>query len=141
MNRRTLLASALACAAAPALAQQDPLPSVSVKEAHDRLKAGKSVLVDIRRPEEWKDTGVAEGAQMLDMTSPSFLARLQALRMENPGKMIDIICRTANRSKRVQEILAQNGWRGFIVNVRGGMLGNPGNPGWLSENLPIVRMK
>lgn len=140
MNRRTLLALALAAVASSAAAQ-NALPSVTVREAHERVKAGKSVLVDIRRPEEWADTGIAQGAVMLDMTAPTFLAKLSALRMENPGKLIDIICRTANRSQRVQEILSQRGWRDLIVNVRGGMLGNPGNPGWLSEGLPILRVK
>jgi rhodanese-related sulfurtransferase len=139
MNRRILLAAALSCAALPAGAQS-ALPSVSVKEAHERAKSGKSILVDIRRPEEWKDTGVPEGAVMLDMTAPTFLAKLSALKLDHPGKTIEIICRTANRTQRVQEILFQRGWR-EIVNVRGGILGNPGNPGWLAEALPIARVR
>lgn len=138
MNRRTLLLAALTLAAWPAEAQTS-LPSVSVREAYERLKSGKSVLIDIRRPEEWKETGVAEGAITLDMTSPTFLDRLAALRREHAGKAIDIICRTANRTQRVQEILFRRGWS-EIVNVRGGMVGNPGNAGWLMERLPLMRI-
>ncbi len=141
MNRRDILCllatSAPLGLAMPALAQT-ALPSVSVREAHARQKAGQSILVDIRRPEEWEDTGVPEGAIKLDMTSPAFEARLAALRAENPGKQIDLICRTANRTRDVQQALMRRGWRD-IVNVRGGLLGNPGNPGWLDEKLPVAR--
>jgi rhodanese-related sulfurtransferase len=132
-----MITGALARAVSPALAQSG-LPSISVREAHERAKAGKSILVDIRRPEEWADTGVPQGALKLDMTSPAFEARLAALRAENPGKPIDLICRTANRTRAVQEALIKRGWRD-VVNVRGGLLGNPGNPGWLDERLPVGR--
>ncbi|MGL4727395.1 MAG: rhodanese-like domain-containing protein [Bosea sp. (in: a-proteobacteria)] len=144
---RNALTATLGLCALPALAQNQPsaatpaatsaLPSISVREAHERAKAGKSILVDIRRPEEWADTGVPQGAIKLDMTSPAFEAKLAGLRAENPGKPIDLICRTASRTRVVQEALIKRGWRN-VVNVRGGLLGNPGNPGWLDEKLPVV---
>jgi rhodanese-related sulfurtransferase len=135
MNRRSFLTFAIALLPLAAVAQET-LPSISVREAYQRAKSGASILVDIRRPEEWADTGVPEGAVKLDMTSPAFEARLAALRAEHPGKPIDLICRTANRTRVVQEALVKRGWRD-IVNVRGGLLGNPGNPGWLDEKLPV----
>ncbi len=154
MNRRTLIAALAALpfamtANAQTPAQQAPTQqapasqisapaSISVREAHDRAKAGTAVLIDIRRPEEWADTGVAEGAIKLDMTSPLFEARLATIRSENPGKPIDLICRTANRTRDVQMQLSRRGWTN-LVNVRGGMLGNPGNPGWLDEKLPLQK--
>lgn len=137
MNRRTLLASLL-LTAAPALAQQAERPTMSVREAHEAARSGKVVLVDIRTPEEWRDTGVPEGAIRLDMTHPAFEARLAALRAEHAGKPIALICRTANRTRRVQETLTQRGWRD-IVDVRGGLLGDGRNRGWLDEGLPVRR--
>ena len=135
MNRRTLtIVLILMATSAPA---QSAPPSVSVRQAHARAKAGQSVLVDIRTPEEWADTGVAEGAIRLDMTTPGFEIRLAAIRAENPGKPIDLICRTANRTRQVQDALTRRGWRD-LVNVRGGMLGNPTDRGWLDETLPVV---
>ncbi len=111
---------------------------MSVREAHERTRAQSVILVDIRRPEEWADTGVAEGAIKLDMTSPVFEARLAGLRAENPGKPIAIICRTANRTRHVQDVLGKRGWTN-IVDVRGGMLGDGRNKGWLDEGLPVSR--
>lgn len=119
---------------------QTPAPaapaSLSVREAHEATKAGKVVLVDIRRPDEWADTGVAEGAVRLDMTSGAFEAKLATLKAENPGKPIALICRTANRTRTVLQQLTARGWQG-LVNVRGGMLGDGREAGWLAEKLPL----
>lgn len=113
------------------------LPStISVRQAHAATRVGRIILVDIRRPEEWADTGVAEGAIRLDMTSSAFEARLAGLKAENPGKPIALICRTASRTRTVQEQLSARGWQG-LVNVSGGMLGDGRNPGWLAEKLPL----
>lgn len=135
ISRRLFVA--LLLAAGPASAQTlPPRTTMSVREAHARSRAKEVILVDIRRPEEWADTGVAEGAIKLDMTSPVFEARLAGLRAENPGKPIAIICRTASRTRHVQEVLGKRGWTG-IVDVRGGMLGDGRNKGWLDEGLPV----
>ncbi len=136
MKRRIFLAAGFVLPL-QAFAQTTPeRATMSVREAHARTKAKDVVLVDVRTPEEWKDTGVAEGAIRLDMTSPVFEARLATLRSENPGKPIAIICRTATRTRRLQDILTQRGWTG-IVDVRGGMLGDGRNKGWLDEGLPV----
>lgn len=119
-------------------AQAQERAAISVREAHAKARAKEIVLVDIRRPDEWRDTGVAEGAIRLDMTHPAFEARLATLRAENPGKPIALICRTASRTRQVQDILGRRGWQG-IVNVRGGMLGDGRNRGWLDEGLPLAR--
>lgn len=134
MLRRALLI-ALVILPVAALAQERA--TLSVREAHERTAAGRVVLVDIRTPEEWRDTGVAQGAIRLDMTHPAFEARLAGIRAENPGKPIALICRTANRTRHVQEALTRRGWRD-IIDVRGGMLGDGRNKGWLDEGLPLA---
>lgn len=116
------------------------LPAISVREAHERAKAGDVVLVDIRTPEEWADTGVPSDAIRLDMREAAFEAKLAGLRAANPGKEIALICRTANRTARVQDILAARGWTG-LINVKGGLLGNPTDKGWLDEGLPVAQPK
>ena len=117
---------------------QTPPASLSVREAHAATKAGQVILVDIRRPDEWADTGVPEGAIRLDMTSGAFEAKLATLRAENPGKPIALICRTGSRTRQVQEALGRRTWTG-IIDVRGGMLGDGRNKGWLDEGLPLAK--
>ncbi|CAN7267643.1 rhodanese-like domain-containing protein [Bosea sp. LjRoot90] len=137
MNRRALLLLAALCSLPGRAVAQAALPSLSVGEAHEAAKAGKLVLVDIRTPEEWTDTGVPEGAIKLDMTGSAFEVRLAALKLDYPGKPIALICRTGNRTSTLQKKLAARGWTN-LVDVRGGLLGNPKDKGWLAEGLPVT---
>ena len=137
MNRRALLLLATLCSLPVHAEAQTPLPSLSVREAHEAAKAGKLVLVDIRTPEEWADTGVPEGAIRLDMTGSAFEVRLAALKLDHPGKPIALICRTGNRTSTLQRTFAARGWK-ELVDVRGGLLGNPRDKGWLAEGLPVT---
>ncbi|SFC99248.1 Rhodanese-related sulfurtransferase [Bosea sp. CRIB-10] len=137
MDRRSFLLSlATTAVIGPARAQSAP-PSLSVREAHEANKAGKLVLVDIRTPEEWADTGVPDGAIKLDMTGSAFEVRLAALKLDHPGKPIALICRTGNRTSTLQKTLTARGWK-ELVDVRGGLLGNPKDKGWLAEGLPVT---
>lgn len=140
MLRRSLMLS-LATLAFIGLAQaQSALPSLSVREAQEANKAGKLVLVDVRTPEEWADTGVPEGSVRLDMTASAFEVRLAALRLDHPGKPIALICRTGNRTSTLQKTLMARGWK-ELIDVRGGLLGNPKDKGWLAEGLPVEQAR
>ncbi|WP_332684690.1 rhodanese-like domain-containing protein [Bosea sp. (in: a-proteobacteria)] len=137
MNRRAFLTLAACCALPVAGGAQEPRPSLSVREAHEAVQAGRLVLVDIRTPEEWADTGVPKGAVRLDMEGSGFEVRLAALKLDHPGKPIALICRTGSRSSALQRKLAARGWK-ELVDVRGGLLGNPSDKGWLAEGLPVT---
>jgi rhodanese-related sulfurtransferase len=106
---------------------------VPAREAYEAARAGRILLVDIRTPAEWTDSGVALGAVKLDAASAAFEVRLAGLRLDNVGKRIVLIDRTGGLAASVQQTLAQRGWRDLRV-IRGGMLG-PG--GWLAEKLPL----
>ena len=135
MKRRAFLAvAALLALPVPGWAQAPS--SLSVREAHEAAKAGRLVLVDIRTPEEWADTGVPQGAVRLDMEGGGFEARLAGVKLDHPGKTIALICRTGNRSSSLQRKLAGRGWRD-VVDVRGGLLGTPRDKGWLAQGLPV----
>lgn len=134
--RRSLVVALLLL---PAVSRaQVSLPAVDVRQALERQRAGTSILVDVRTPEEWAETGTPKGAVRIDMTSDTFVVQLDALRKANPGKDIDLICRTASRSSYVQRALAASGWKG-LVNVRGGMAGSPEGIGWIDAKLPLER--
>lgn len=135
MNRRSFLAVGAAGLAGSALAQG--LPSVSVRDAHEAARAGRMVIVDIRRPDEWAESGVAEGAIRLNMLDPDFPQRLVALKQQSGDKELGIICRTANRTDYVQKAFARHNFR--LVNIRGGMAGNPEDQGWIDAGLPVTR--
>ncbi len=132
--RRILIALLLAAMPTLAVAQQVMTP----RQAYDHVTAGKAVLVDIRTPEEWKETGVPKGALRLDMTRPDFVTKLDEVRRANPDKDIALICRTSNRTSYVQKALVERGWKN-VIDVRGGLAGDRTTRGWAAEGLPVER--
>ncbi len=98
----------------------------------------KMILIDIRTPEEWQETGVAENAHRIDMTDPLFVAKLAKLTGGDRARPIALICRTANRTRTVQQALLQGGYAA-VINVEGGMIGNSADQGWIRHGLPVVK--
>jgi len=123
---------ALSLTAKPASAAETV---ISTPDAYVAAKAGNIILVDIRTPAEWKQTGIAEGAIALDMTDKSFLESLNKLRATYPDKPIALICRTGNRSGGVFDYLNKRGFAD-LMDVSEGMAGGPNGKGWIPRGLP-----
>ena len=114
--------------ALPAFAVEMMTPAQVNKEA----VAGRMVLIDIRTPAEWVETGVAQSARPIDMTSAGFVADLKTVITENPGKKLAFICRSGNRSGQLTAQLEASGLKN-IVDVAGG------TTAWIAEGLPVVQ--
>jgi len=145
-SRRSVLAlgisslgAAILAGAMPAVAANGDIATevgyMKPDDAHKAALAGEIILIDIRRPDEWLETRVAEGAIGLDMREENFVPTLVALRRANPEKPIALICRTGNRTGYVTSALAGQGFPG-LVDVNEGMQGGPNGPGWLKRGLP-----
>lgn len=118
-------------------AQHTPMVlSMKPDEAYEAATRGEIILIDIRRPEEWRETGVAQGAIAMDMTGADFLDRLIALREAHPQKRLALICRTGNRTSHVTQLLTQQGFAD-LIDVKEGMIGGRYGPGWLNRGLPV----
>lgn len=122
--------------ARPAMAGPAEASKMSPDIAHAKALAGEIILVDIRTPEEWLQTGLGEGAVGLDMTAQNFVMELVDLRKNNPETPIALICRTGNRSGFVVGELARQGFPG-LVDVSEGMAGGPNGQGWIPRGLPV----
>lgn len=145
LTRRALLAAAAAILLpiGPVRAQQ-PVPEITPTEARAQAKAGKIMLIDVRTPDEWRETGVAPGATPINLYHPGgaegfvkeVIARVGAKR-DTP---IAFICRSGNRSSQAQRLLAAQGFTN-VYNVREGMSGSAAGPGWLKSGLPVEACK
>ena len=101
----------------PAVAQQHFVAQPSAME----LQSADVLLVDIRRPEEWKQTGVLPNAHLLTYehfdTPEAFLAALAPQLDDRP---VALICRTGSRTSRaaraVAELLDQP-----VIDIQGGI--------------------
>lgn len=111
---------------------------LSVGDAHQRAVAGEILLIDIRRPDEWARTGVAAGAEPLDMRLADFQDRLAVLMARRPGVPVAVICARGVRSRALSARLRQAGIDD-VMDVPEGMLGSGAGPGWLAAGLPVVR--
>jgi hypothetical protein len=43
---------------------------IAADEAYAAAKRGELLIIDVRTPGEWRDTGIPEGAKTADVTSP-----------------------------------------------------------------------
>jgi rhodanese-related sulfurtransferase len=122
-----------------AVAQQSRMPrTMTPLEAHSRASTGEIILLDIRTPEEWRETGVPASAQALTMhqDAKKFFTALEAATKGDRTKTIALICRTGNRSAALQAELIKAGYAS-VVDVAEGVVGGKYGPGWLKSGLPV----
>ncbi|MEP3276558.1 MAG: rhodanese-like domain-containing protein [Stappiaceae bacterium] len=93
-------------------------------------------LIDIRRPEEWQQTGTGNGAHKISMHEAGFVARIDTLLEGDRTKPVALICARGNRSRRMKVLLNEAGFTN-VVNVSEGMLGSDSGVGWLKRKLPL----
>ncbi|MCG8434012.1 MAG: rhodanese-like domain-containing protein [Gammaproteobacteria bacterium] len=113
---------------------------ISIQQAHKLALEGKLVLVDIRTPGEWRETGIGASAKPISMHKPKFLQKLTAAIGNDKSKSIALICATGSRSRWLQSQLAAYGYSN-ILDASEGMLGNRLGPGWIARGLPVKPYK
>jgi len=95
-----------------------------------------ATLIDIRRREEWRQTGVVKGSKMITLfnaqgkVESDFVPRLQ--RLVKKDQPFALICRTGNRSRAAAEMLSKQLGYSKIYNVTNGITQ------WIKENRPVV---
>ena len=119
---------------------QTNLPSLTASEAHELQQAGELILIDIRQPEEWRETGMAQGAAGVSMMHPEggqgFLRDVLAAVNGDTDANIALICRTGNRTSQVLPALQRWGFT-RAKHIPEGMVGSQFGPGWIPSGLPV----
>lgn len=150
MPRMTWLSAIIACvlvaagAAAIAFAQRAGSGAgtggavMTPAEAHARAMKGEIVLVDIRTPQEWRETGIPASAHAITMNQDgrALMAALDKAMGSDRSKPLAIICRTGNRSSMLAPQLKAQGF-GNVIDVAEGLAGGRNGPGWLKAGLPL----
>jgi rhodanese-related sulfurtransferase len=125
-------------AAQPALAAE----VVSVKDSYERAARNEITLVDVRHPNEWRESGIPRGAKPISFRDPEGVAGfVNQVRDAVDGKLdrpVSLIANRSGRSTRAQWALEEFGFTN-ILNVREGVKGNVIDGwGWLCEKLPMT---
>ncbi|PTE13422.1 rhodanese-like domain-containing protein [Pseudogemmobacter blasticus] len=114
---RLALVAALA-AAAPALRAGEAVEEALTVE---QMQASGALVVDIRTPEEWAETGVIDGAKLVTFTdADSFLAAIGPEIAD--GRDLVLVCRSGRRSGIAAEALAEV-IPNRVISQQGGMVG------------------
>ncbi len=117
--------------------------SVSAEVAHidnqqlQQLLANKVPIIDIRRAEEWRQTGVVENSHLLTFFDkkggynlPKWLTTLDSIIQKD--KPFILICRTGNRTHVLSQALDKQLGYKQVYNVKKGITD------WKRKGLPVV---
>ncbi len=94
-------------------------------------------IYDVRRPEEWRQTGVVEGSRLLTFVDdrgrllPDFLPRFTA--EVDKHQPVILICRTGNRTDALARHLMEEMGYTRVYNVRDGITR------WIGDAQPVTR--
>ena len=95
------------------------ISTVAPAEAARLVADGKAVLVDVREPNEWADTGVVAPAVLLPKSEfdDGLVGDWKDFLAKSGDKQIIVYCRTGRRSGAVAEALAAKGHK--VANAGG----------------------
>ena len=138
MQRLSVAAAAALMLLSVNACSQDAALTLTAPDAHAQAQAGQLTLIDIRRPDEWRQTGVAPGTLRIDMSQGAarFVSQVDAAVGGDRNTPVGLICRTGNRSTHMQAALADAGFT-RVYNVKEGMVGSAAGPGWIQRGLPV----
>jgi rhodanese-related sulfurtransferase len=113
-------------------------PYTNVDNTGVQMMLEKNIpIYDIRRPEEWRQTGVIEGSKLLTFVDadgrlrPDFIDRFTAaIGRHDP---VILICRTGNRTSTLARFLVEKMGYTQVFNVRDGITR------WISDDRPVKR--
>jgi len=115
---------------------EPPYTNIDNAQLISMMKQGVAVY-DIRRIDEWMQTGIIENSQRLTFVSangrllPNFMPKFtQSVDKNQP---VILICRTGNRSAVLARHLMQEMKYTQVYNVRNGITH------WISDGNPVVR--
>ena len=104
-------------------------PVITPAEAAKRVADGKAVLIDVRGPDEWEETGVAAPAALLPLNDLTGARKLwKAFLEKNRDKELILYCASGYRAGRAAKLLAKEGFR----TANAGGFGD-----WQAAGLPI----
>ncbi len=99
------------------------------------LAADGVTIVDIRRVEEWRETGIIAGSKRLTYSdaqgrvAPEWAQKMKAL--ARPDQPVVLVCRTGGRSAAAAKLLDEAGYK-KVYNAKGGIRS------WIDNGLPVV---
>ena len=131
-------ATKTATAVAAPIPQSGGYSNIDNAQLEQMIKDGIT-LIDIRRQEEWQQTGIVKGAKTITFfnrngsINPNFVPEFRAA--TKADKPVALICRTGNRTRAASQAIAQQLGYKTVYNVTRGITGR------IAEKRPVVAYK
>ncbi len=142
-NAKTNSSSVTPSTASPSIVKaSDPIPQAGGYSNIDNAKLKELIaqgvtVVDIRRKEEWQQTGIVEGSKTITFfdnmgrINPNFVPEFTAIAQKD--QPVALICRTGSRTQAASQAVAQQLGYKKVMNVTHGITG------WIAERRPVVK--
>lgn len=103
------------------------------------MQAQGALVVDVRTPEEWEQSGLIPGSKGLTYfdanggyDKEAWLKRLKPL-LDSPGQPVILVCRSGHRSATVGKMLLDEPGHAKVYQLENGI------KGWSAQNKPLRR--
>lgn len=117
-------------------------PTLTPENAHQKMQDEGLVIIDVRQPIEWRQTGVGVGVKTISMPQTgsyeAFVASVSKTVDNQLNQPVALICATGSRSKTMQKVLLSNGFT-EVYDISAGMMGGLVNKGWIASDLPTSK--
>jgi rhodanese-related sulfurtransferase len=107
-----------------------PIAKITPQQAHQEVSSGNLILIDVREPNEWADTGCPESAYRIALQNHNFIEEVLNLVNNDKNASIAVSCKSGMRGDEAVNRLKAAKFTN-VVNVEGGILK------WISEQLPV----
>ena len=116
----------------------DAGPVMTAEKAYAKAAADELVLVDVRRPGEWQESGLPAPAHAITMHQDraALVRELLAVTGGRRDRELALICATGGRTAWLQVELREAGFTN-LINVSEGMFGSRQGSGWIKKGLPL----
>lgn len=118
----------------------DPSREIEAREAFELARADRMTIIDIRLQSEWRETGVGEGVERMNMAAFSGRKAFSEAVLERVGSLeapIALIGKDGTRSSKLVPIMREYGFTD-VRHIPEGMMGKRRQEGWIAKGLPVV---
>ena len=124
-----LIVTAVSCTAGPSVTTIKDINTAQLLE----LQQKGAVVIDVRTPKEWDETGIIPGAkkvmyfnQQMQTVEDQFLTEINKI-ITNTDKPVVLYCRSGGRSGKAAKLMAEKNLVKKVYSLDGGM------KQWLAE--------
>lgn len=108
-----------------------PFQILSAENTYALMQKNSLILVDVRKPDEWHETGIPKNSKGVTLSDDGFADTILELTNNNKTKCIALTCHAGNRSKEAAFKLHNAGFND-LISVDGGIVS------WIEAELPTI---